>query len=360
MVAMTAPAPEPVNPNFISRPDLVYVPPQPEPAAPDAAQPEPVALEPVAPEPMIETAPTAAGPAYAGHEFGPRDEDLDDLAAQITYVPPPSAEPPVSVAAGADVSPGVPAEALLAEAGRVGSQPASMPTPAPAAAPAAAAQGTPLPPLPAPPPASADLLSSTPYDAPAFDPQPAPSGVDSAAQEMDGNDIVSTSSGELAAPGSAAPDTALTAGSPALAPSLRLDPASTPPAAGLAPLATSPETGGEEQTVSYAPLDTAAPPDPQIALPEDPATAPAGSEMQPHAEWIVNVAVHPTLESAQAQVQQLVAQGFNADVRQEMVRGRTSYRVVIEGIPTEVGAQAARADLESRFGLDSAWVLRKY
>ena len=62
------------------------------------------------------------------------------------------------------------------------------------------------------------------------------------------------------------------------------------------------------------------------------------------AEWIVNVATYPSIESAEQHVQQLIAQNYAASVRHETVRGRSSYRVVIEGIPSEVAAQSATED----------------
>lgn len=77
------------------------------------------------------------------------------------------------------------------------------------------------------------------------------------------------------------------------------------------------------------------------------------------AEWIVNVASYPSIESAEEHVQQLNAQSYAASVRHETVRGRSSYRVVIEGIPSEVAAQSAVSDLSSRLGVRTAWVLRK-
>jgi hypothetical protein len=73
----------------------------------------------------------------------------------------------------------------------------------------------------------------------------------------------------------------------------------------------------------------------------------------------VNVATYAAPEMAQQHAQQLIAQNFKANVRQETVRGRSSYRVVIEGLPTEAAAQAAVADLGTRWGVRSAWAMRK-
>ncbi len=99
----------------------------------------------------------------------------------------------------------------------------------------------------------------------------------------------------------------------------------------------------------------------EIPMPESAMIAPAPPvpESLP-AEWIVNVASYPSDEAAQQHAQQLVAENYVASVRQETVRGRASYRVVIEGMPTEAAAQSAAAALSSRYGLQSAWVLRKH
>lgn len=77
------------------------------------------------------------------------------------------------------------------------------------------------------------------------------------------------------------------------------------------------------------------------------------------AEWIVNVATYAAPDLAQQHAQQLIAQNFNATVRHETVRGRSSYRVVIEGLNTEAAAQSAVADLGTKYGVRSAWAMRK-
>lgn len=77
------------------------------------------------------------------------------------------------------------------------------------------------------------------------------------------------------------------------------------------------------------------------------------------AEWIVNVATYVEPDMARHHAEQLIALGYQATVRPETVRGRSSYRVVIEGLPTEAAAQSAVADLGTRHGVRSAWAMRK-
>lgn len=76
-------------------------------------------------------------------------------------------------------------------------------------------------------------------------------------------------------------------------------------------------------------------------------------------EWIVNVATHPSLEAAELQAAQLNQRNFRTSIRRETVRGRSSYRVVIEGLATEQAANTAVRTLGSEMGLRQAWVFRK-
>lgn len=103
--------------------------------------------------------------------------------------------------------------------------------------------------------------------------------------------------------------------------------------------------------VSIAPPAPAAAAEAESAIPAPAALA---------SEWIVNVATHPTIESAEAQAAQLRAQKFAAGIRRETVRGRSSYRVVIEGLATEQAANDLAKTLVSDLGLRQAWVLRKH
>ncbi|MCC2659083.1 MAG: hypothetical protein K0Q76_4191 [Panacagrimonas sp.] len=86
---------------------------------------------------------------------------------------------------------------------------------------------------------------------------------------------------------------------------------------------------------------------------------PVAEETLDRPEWIINVATFSSPEDAKRHVDQLTAAGFKATARQEIVRGRASYRVVIESLATEAAAQSALADLSTRHGFVSAWSMRK-
>lgn len=94
------------------------------------------------------------------------------------------------------------------------------------------------------------------------------------------------------------------------------------------------------------------------AAPED-AALPVEEEVIDRPEWIINVATHASYEDAQRHMEQLQSTGFKATVRQETVRGRASHRVVIESLPSEAAAKSALANLSKRYGIESAWVMRK-
>lgn len=101
-------------------------------------------------------------------------------------------------------------------------------------------------------------------------------------------------------------------------------------------------------------------PSPSPSSPES--AAAAEQQAIPEAErpeWIINVATHANADDAKRHVDQLIAAGFKATARQETVRGRTSYRVVIERLPSETAAQSALADLNAKYGNGSAWSMRK-
>lgn len=139
-----------------------------------------------------------------------------------------------------------------------------------------------------------------------------------------------------------------------------------PPAAGVAPpaLKWTNDLAADPSTLQPATTETSesAPPEETVAIaPPVTQTLPKqrGSSEADRAEWIVNVATYAAPELAQQHAQQLIAQNFNAKVRDETVRGRASYRVVIEGLPTEAAAQSAVADLGTKWGVRSAWAMRK-
>lgn len=142
---------------------------------------------------------------------------------------------------------------------------------------------------------------------------------------------------------------------------LHTDPASLQPVTAVAPAAEPapvetvtaiPVTAATATEVAVPPSDVAlATP----ALPDLPPLPADGSG----AEWIVNVATYVEPETARHHAEQLIALNYQATVRPETVRGRSSYRVVIEGLPTEAAAQSAVADLGTRYGVRSAWAMRK-
>ncbi|MCC2658658.1 MAG: hypothetical protein K0Q76_3766 [Panacagrimonas sp.] len=148
--------------------------------------------------------------------------------------------------------------------------------------------------------------------------------------------------------------------------SLEVDGANLQPVA-PAPTATATIDAASVPTTGQAPVQMTAyaPPQESAPMPESAAVAPApivempGAATGERAEWIVNVATYAAPESAQQHAQQLIAQNFDATVRHETVRGRSSYRVVIEGLTSEAAAQSAVADLGSKWGVRSAWAMRK-
>lgn len=105
-------------------------------------------------------------------------------------------------------------------------------------------------------------------------------------------------------------------------------------------------------TVAPAPNTTVA-----LATPAAPEVAP---EQSTTGEWIVNVATYPSQETAEFEVKKLRAQNLAARIRPETVRGRSSYRVVIEGLASEQAANAALKTVVANEGMRKAWVFRKH
>lgn len=136
-------------------------------------------------------------------------------------------------------------------------------------------------------------------------------------------------------------------------PSMRADAPTLPPAT-------------SSLSASLMPATPAAPPPVDIALASSAGASPtdfsanqAPPQATPPLEWIINVETFPSLESAERQAEQLRSQNFLTDIRRETVRGRSSYRVVIEGLATEHAANSVLHMLVSRLGFRQAWVLRK-
>lgn len=76
-------------------------------------------------------------------------------------------------------------------------------------------------------------------------------------------------------------------------------------------------------------------------------------------EWIVNVMTVTDPNVAQQHIARLTGAGYPATLRNEIVRGRASYRVIITGISNEQGARRTAQLLSSKMGYTGAWSLRK-
>jgi cell division septation protein DedD len=113
-------------------------------------------------------------------------------------------------------------------------------------------------------------------------------------------------------------------------------------------IASTPTTLGLSQTLASAP-----PPVPPLS-PDVPADA------ESRGEWIINIDTYPSQETAELQAAKLRAQDIQASIRSETVRGRSSYRVVVEGLASEGDANAVRDRLVSTLGMRQAWVFRKH
>jgi hypothetical protein len=135
-------------------------------------------------------------------------------------------------------------------------------------------------------------------------------------------------------------------------------PVAATPNASLPPPAETEIAYTESQTLS---MSAPAAPDPAAPAPapEPTGAAEPAAPSSLAGEWIVNVATHASLESAQAQAQLLKARNYATTIRRETIRGRSAYRVVVEGLPTEQAAASTQSTLASEFGFRKAWVFRK-
>lgn len=147
---------------------------------------------------------------------------------------------------------------------------------------------------------------------------------------------------------------------PATASPATAEPAKDPAAAALVAYAALSTGSNLSTTLSIPSVPTAAAePAPTATTTTTPAPAVAEEAALDRPEWIINVATYSAADDAKRHVERLTANGFKATSRQETVRGRVSYRVVIESLPSEAAAQSALADLSTRTGNDAAWVMRK-
>lgn len=76
------------------------------------------------------------------------------------------------------------------------------------------------------------------------------------------------------------------------------------------------------------------------------------------AEWLINVDAFADPTRAQQLLDVLKGAGYDAALRTQLVQGVPSYRVVIAGLSTEAQADQVVSELEQRYELTSAWVLR--
>lgn len=152
------------------------------------------------------------------------------------------------------------------------------------------------------------------------------------------------------------------------------------PAAGPAPApspaapASAPEAGTEAEAavaVPAPPLTPSAPLPPPVSLrplsgeppslaePVAPVIAPGlAPPASGNPEWIVNVMTVTDPKVANEHLAELARLGYPALLRQEVVRGHASYRIVINGIGSEQGARRT-AQLLAGKGYPGAWPLQK-
>jgi cell division septation protein DedD len=76
-------------------------------------------------------------------------------------------------------------------------------------------------------------------------------------------------------------------------------------------------------------------------------------------EWIVNILTVSDRAQADEHVRRLTAAGYPATLREETVRGRSSFRVVIVSVPSEQGAQRLAKLVAEQLGYRGAWALQK-
>lgn len=88
-------------------------------------------------------------------------------------------------------------------------------------------------------------------------------------------------------------------------------------------------------------------------------SAPTMPFVQGGPEWIINIMTLSNRESANTHLEHLIAQGYPVSIRTEKVRGRLSYRLVLEGVGSGHGAQRLVGVLKADMGYESAWALQK-
>lgn len=202
------------------------------------------------------------------------------------------------------------------------------------------------PPIVAPPP---------PRDAAAASPEPTPSGLPPAPPRI---------------PLSVAEESVQesTRKSASETPAPRVEPVPPPPAKAAIPPPPAPRAPAPAPAAAAppppSPAATAPSPSKEAATAAAPAPAAADAEAAESTapsgpEWIVNVMTVTDPDAARQHVATLTSAGYPAMLRKEVVRGRTSYRVIIGGISNEQGARRMAQLLASKMGYTSAWPLQK-
>jgi hypothetical protein len=109
------------------------------------------------------------------------------------------------------------------------------------------------------------------------------------------------------------------------------------------------------------PLDlppTAAGPSASSAFVETALAEPSVAPATLGPEWIVNIASFNEADVGAAAVKALGDRGIPAVLREEMVRGRATWRAVVPGFPDEAQANVVARRLSREHGYRAAWALR--
>lgn len=91
-----------------------------------------------------------------------------------------------------------------------------------------------------------------------------------------------------------------------------------------------------------------------------PDTVPGSSpDLAPDTEWLINVVSVSDPVDAERHRRRISAKGYRTSLRTELVRGRPSYRVVVDGLENAEAADSAVQLLSSQLGYTAAWILHK-
>lgn len=79
----------------------------------------------------------------------------------------------------------------------------------------------------------------------------------------------------------------------------------------------------------------------------------------PETEWLINVVSVSDPIEAERHRRRISEKGYRTSLRTELVRGRPSYRVVVDGLDNADAADSAVQLLSSKLGYTTAWILHK-